>query len=113
MNAFTTTLRAAIFTAACLAGASALAQHSGHEQHMAASASDTAEGEIKKIDKVANKLTLKHGELKNLGMGGMTMSFRVKDAALLDKARQGDKVRFTVEKVDGALTVTALEPVKS
>ncbi|WP_395408327.1 copper-binding protein [Pseudoduganella sp. UC29_106] len=112
MNAFNTTLRAAFFAAVCMSGAPAFAQHGEHDQHMAAAASDTTEGEIKKIDKAASKITLKHGDLKNLGMGGMTMAFRVKDAALLDKARQGDKVRFTVAKVDGALTVTSLEAVK-
>lgn len=115
MNAFNTTLRAAFLAAVCLSGMPAFAQHGEHDQHdqhAAAAASDTTEGEIRKIDKAANKITLKHGDLKNLGMGGMTMAFRVKDAALLDKAKQGDKVRFTVAKVDGALTVTSLEAIK-
>ena len=106
------TLFATILAAAGLAGAPALAQHSGHEQHdAAAAAADTVEGVIKKVDKTARKITLQHGELKNLGMGAMTMAFRVKDASLLDKARQGDKVRFTLEKLDGALTVTSLDAV--
>lgn len=102
-KAFISTLLAA----ACLAGAPAFAQHADHGQHAAsAAASDTADGEIKKVDKAAGKLTIKHGELKNLGMGAMTMVFRVKDPAVLDKVKAGDKVRFTV---DSTMTVTALD----
>lgn len=68
-----------------------------------------SDGEIKKIDKEAGKLTIKHGELKNLGMPGMTMVFKVKDPAMLDNVKPGDKVRFLADKVGGALTVTTIE----
>lgn len=67
------------------------------------------EGEVRKIDKEAKKITLKHGDIKNLDMPGMTMVFQVKDAALLDKVKVGDKVMFTAEKADGAIVVTAIE----
>lgn len=70
------------------------------------------EGEVRKIDKEARKITLKHGDIKNLDMPGMTMVFQVKDAALLDKVKAGDKVTFTAEKADGAIVVTAIEAVK-
>lgn len=108
-------LRIAALTLAALVGGPALAQHSDHDHAQpmaAAAAADTAEGEIKKVDKEAKKLTIKHGELKNMGMGAMTMVFRVKDAAMVDQVKVGDKVKFTVEKVNGALTVTALDAVK-
>ncbi|MDP3611728.1 MAG: copper-binding protein, partial [Rubrivivax sp.] len=49
---------------------------------------------------------------KNLDMPGMTMVFQVKDAALLDKVKAGDKVVFTAEKADGAIVVTAIEAAK-
>lgn len=62
-------------------------------------------GEVKKIDKEQGKITIKHGELKNLGMPGMTMVFRVKDVAMLDKLTVGQKIKFIAENVDGALTV--------
>ncbi|UUZ48331.1 copper-binding protein [Massilia sp. B-10] len=75
----------------------------------AASANEMSDGEIRKVDKDAAKLTIRHGELKNLDMPPMTMVFRVKDKAMLDKVATGDKVRFNAEKVDGALTVTSLE----
>jgi Cu/Ag efflux protein CusF len=71
-----------------------------------------SEGEITKIDKDAGKLTIRHGELKNLGMMPMTMVFRARDAAMIEKATVGEKIRFVAERVDGALTVTQLEAVK-
>ncbi|WP_342113407.1 copper-binding protein [Pseudoduganella sp. OTU4001] len=99
----------ALLAAACMAGAPAMAQHGGHGQAASASASDSTDGEIKKVDKPSGKLTIKHGELKNLGMGAMTMVFKVKEAGMLDKVKAGDKVRFTV---DNTMTVTAIEAAK-
>ena len=75
-------------------------------------AADLADGEIRKVDKDAAKLTIRHGEIKNVGMQPMTMVFRVQDKAMLDQVKAGDKVQFSVEKVGGMLTVTAIEPVK-
>lgn len=77
-----------------------------------ASATSMSVGEVKKIDKDAGKITLKHGPLENLGMPAMTMVFRVKDAAMLDQVKPGDKVKFIAEKSNGALTVTSLQPDK-
>ena len=68
-----------------------------------------ADGEIRRIDKDAKKITIKHGEIKNLDMPPMTMVFQVKDAALLDKAKAGDKVKFGAEKVGGQYVVTRIE----
>ena len=78
----------------------------------AAVAADMTEGEVRKIDKPARKITLKHGEIKNLDMPGMTMVFQVEDAALLDKVQAGDKVRFTAAKTGGAFVVTAIEAAR-
>jgi Cu/Ag efflux protein CusF len=68
------------------------------------------EGEVRKIDKAAGKLTLKHGAIKHLDMEPMTMVFRVADPAMLDQVKPGDKVRFSAEKVGGLLTVTRIAP---
>ncbi len=70
------------------------------------------DAEVRKVDKDNGKITLKHGEIKNLEMPGMTMVFQVKDPAMLDKVKSGDKVRFTAEKIGGALVVTSIEPAK-
>ncbi len=78
----------------------------------AAAMGDRSEGEVRKIDKENNKITLRHGEIKNLGMPRMTMVFQVKDPAMLDTVKPGDKVMFTADKVNGALTVTTLHQAK-
>ena len=70
------------------------------------------DGEVRKVDVAAKKITLKHGEIKNLDMPPMTMVFQVKDAAMLEKVKPGDKVQFTVDNVNGAMTVLTLEPAK-
>lgn len=88
----------------------------GSMHHTAAAAAPTAaaksEGIVRKIDKAAGKITIAHGPLENLGMPGMTMAFGVSDAAMLDKAKVGDKIRFTAERKDGLFTVTTLEAAK-
>jgi Cu/Ag efflux protein CusF len=72
-----------------------------------------ADGEVRRVDKDAQKLTIRHGPLPNLDMPtAMTMVYRVKDAALLEKVKSGDKVKFQAEKANGAFTVTAIEPAK-
>ncbi|MBK7686882.1 MAG: copper-binding protein [Rhodocyclaceae bacterium] len=70
------------------------------------------EGEIRKIDKDNKKITIKHGEIKNLDMPGMTMVFQVKDPAMLEALKAGDKVMFSAEKSAGAIVVTAIQPSK-
>ena len=102
----------AVMLAAAVLGAAipAFAQHS-HDHASATSSAGAAwtEGEVRKVDKEAGKLTLKHGPIVNLEMPGMTMVFRVKDTALLDKVKAGDKVKFKADKVDGNLTVMEIE----
>jgi Cu(I)/Ag(I) efflux system protein CusF len=75
-----------------------------------AQATDMSSGEIRKVDKTTSKITIKHGEIKNLDMPPMTMVFQVRDPALLEKAKAGDKVRFIAEQKEGAIVVTAIEP---
>jgi len=79
--------------------------HAGHHAAL-------TDGEVRKVDKQANKLTLRHGAITNLDMPPMTMVFQVRDPAMLDRVKTGDKVRFSADKVDGAYTVTAMEQVK-
>ena len=78
----------------------------------ATNAASMSDGEVRKIDKDAKKITLKHGELKNLEMPAMTMVFQVKDAALLDKVKVGDKVKFKAEKVSAGYAVSEIEVAK-
>ncbi|MDO8774851.1 MAG: copper-binding protein [Burkholderiaceae bacterium] len=67
------------------------------------------DGEVRKIDKEAGKLTIKHGVIKHMDMPGMTMVFVAKDKSMLDKVQTGDKVRFMVAYENGKMTVTDIQ----
>jgi Cu(I)/Ag(I) efflux system periplasmic protein CusF len=105
MKRFTTT--AFVLTAALLA-ATTFAAFSAHAQ----AGLPQTEGEVRKIDAAAGKITLKHAEIKNLDMPAMSMAYAVKDPALLQKVKPGDKVNFTADKINGAFTVVSIEPRK-
>lgn len=69
-----------------------------------------ADGEIRRVDKDAQKLTIRHGPLPQLDMPQpMTMVYRVKDPALLDQVKAGDRIRFSAEKVGGQYVVTRID----
>lgn len=68
-----------------------------------------AQGEIRKVDKEAKKLTIRHGPIPSLDMPPMTMVFQVRDPALLEQVKAGDKVKFEAEKKGGAYIVTRIE----
>jgi Cu(I)/Ag(I) efflux system periplasmic protein CusF len=74
---------------------------------------DVTQAQVRKIDKEAKKITLKHGPIKNLDMPGMTMVFQVRDAALFDKLAVGDKIMFTAEQLQGAFVITGAEKVQA
>lgn len=87
----------------------------GHHMHgkHGAMHSDSAQsalidGLVKKVDKAGGKLTISHDALPN-GMPAMTMAFKVKDAAWLDKVKEGQKIRFASEPVGGVMTIVRLE----
>lgn len=78
---------------------------------LAQAALPMTEAEVRKVDLDAKKITLKHGEIKNLGMPPMSMVFQMKDPTQLDKFKAGDKVQFTADNINGAITVIAIEPI--
>ena len=71
------------------------------------------EGEVRKVDKDAKKITLRHGPMPSLDMPAHTMVFQVQDPAMLDQVKPGDKVRFQAEKRGGAFTITDLRPARN
>lgn len=105
------------FFAILMAGAAPLAssqdhQHNGHGAHEATATNAAAaltEGEVRKIDKEAGKITLRHGEIRNLNMAAMTMVLRVQDPAMLDQVEVGDKVQFAAERLNGAITIVQMQ----
>jgi Cu/Ag efflux protein CusF len=80
--------------------------------HVMAQKAEMTEAEVRKVDVAAGKLTLKHGEIKNLGMPPMTMVFQVKDPAFLSQVKAGDRVNFTADKIKGAYTVLSIEVIQ-
>jgi Cu(I)/Ag(I) efflux system periplasmic protein CusF len=70
------------------------------------------EGDVRKVDKDAKKITIKHGPMPSLDMPAHTMVFQVKDPAMLDKVKAGDKVKFMAEKMGGAFTITHIAPAE-
>ena len=85
------------------------ADHSSHQSGAASEGAALTDGEIRKVDKEAKKITIKHGPIQNLDMPAMTMAFQVKDATMLEKVKIGQKVKFRVENLAGAYTVTRIE----
>jgi Cu(I)/Ag(I) efflux system protein CusF len=71
-------------------------------------------GEVKKIDEAAGKITLKHGPIKELDMDddSMTMVFRVTDPAMLKQVKVGDKVQFEAERASAGITIIKMQKGK-
>ena len=102
--------------AALALGFALLAPAAQANTHEAATATQqqtvSSEGEIRRIDRDAKKLTIRHGPIQNLDMPPMTMVFQVSDPALLNSVKAGDKVRFRAEKNGGAYVVTHIEAAR-
>jgi len=105
---------ALLLATTALPGIAQTADHSAHHPakptEASADALPMADAEVRRVDIAANKISLRHGEIKNLDMPPMTMVFQVSDPALLHNVKAGDKVRFTASQVNGAYTVLTLEP---
>ena len=111
MNTTRKTLIAA-FCIALLAPLGALADDAHHKPAATAGAGNLTDGEVRKIDLEAGKLTLKHADIKSLDMPPMTMVFVVKDKAMLERLKTSDKVRFKAINDGGKFTLTEIQPAK-
>ena len=75
----------------------------------AALAQSMTAGEIRKVDAAGGRVTLNHGEIKNLDMPPMNnMVFKVQDPKLLATLKPGDQILFTAEKLGGSYTITQI-----
>lgn len=102
-----------LFAAHCIAQTIAPAAPAAAATATAPMIKDMAEAEVRKVDKDAKKVTLKHGPIKNLDMPGMTMVFQVRDEKLFDKLVSGEKIKFTAEQLQGAYVVTGVEKAET
>ena len=91
---------------------SAAAFGASHQSAVPASTESWTQGEVRKIDKEARKITLKHEAIPTLDMPPMTMVFIAKEPSMLEAVKAGDAVRFKAEKIGGAFTVTNIEKAK-
>ena len=105
MNKLFQSMLVAAATAAALLSAPAHAQGS-------AKPADLSEAEVRKVDKENRKVTLKHGEIRNLDMPPMTMVFNVNDNKLLDQVKAGDRIHFRAANEGGKFTVTEIHVMK-
>lgn len=78
----------------------------------AAAAQALVAGEVKKIDKPAGRITLKHAEIKAYDMPAMTGAYKVQDPSLLDKVQVGDRVQFSLDRVNSVYTITRIDVQK-
>jgi len=97
-------LRPWILSLALLAGLVPALPHAADRPATALSA-----GEVRKVDREAKKVTIKHGPIENLKMPPMTMVFRVKDAAVLEGLEPGMQIRFRAEEADGGYLATRVQ----
>jgi len=107
-------LIAALSVASPLWAQSSATDHSAH--HTAAGnqtgTAALSDGEVRKVDLDAKKITLRHGPIANLDMPPMTMVFQVKDPAMLNTVKAGDRVKFAAEKSGSTYIVTRIEGAK-
>lgn len=112
MNRIALILASTVFSLTALPLGAQTTDHSAHHPEpakVAQAAAPMTDGEVRKVDMETKKITIRHGAIENLGMPPMTMVFQVKDPALLDQVKAGDKIRFNAEKSGGAFTVTRIE----
>lgn len=87
--------------------------HAMHQKADGSAARPTlTQGEVRAISKEKQRITLKHEAIKNLNMMGMTMTFAVKDPAMLDQVKVGDKVEFKAIKDNSKLMLVEIRGKK-
>lgn len=92
-------------------------EHDAHQQHAAEVGVPAERGElpkvaaeVRRVNPRANTLSLRHEAIPNLDMPPMTMVFQISDPGLLEGVAEGDRVRVTIDQIDGAYTVLSVEP---
>jgi Cu/Ag efflux protein CusF len=100
------------FCLAAVLGAPQLVMAQANSTSAASKSADFTDGEVRTVYKDEGKITIKHGEIKNLNMSAMTMVFMVSDKSLLNKIKAGDKIKFKAISKNGELVVTEIQTSK-
>jgi len=69
------------------------------------------EAEVRRVDRSNRRVSLRHGPIPNLDMGGMTMVFQLSDPALLEQVQPGQRIRFSAALIQGEYTVMQIAPL--
>jgi len=69
---------------------------------------DFVKAKVVEVDQAARTVTLEHGDIPNLEVPGMTMTFRVGADIDVTKLAPGQAIEFTADNVDEEITVTAV-----
>ncbi len=77
---------------------------------VAAAENGMTQGEVRRVDAGQGKITIRHGEIKNLQMPPMTMVFKVRDPAMVDAVKKGDRILFRAVQENGDLVITEIRP---
>ena len=93
-----------------------IAQAQTHEEHVKSGlhgeTTSWTSGEVKKVDVSQKKITIKHEDIKNLQMPGMTMVFNVKNTKLLEELAAGDSVKFVAAQEGERYFVTDIKSIR-
>jgi protein SCO1/2 len=65
-------------------------------------------GVVEKVVKSDRRVVIAHEEIPGF-MRAMTMSFEVRNPALLEQLTPGERIRFTLEKTEQTLYLVAVE----
>jgi Cu/Ag efflux protein CusF len=82
-----------------------------HAQMVRPAETTMTAGEVRKVDADLGQITIKHADIKNLGMPGMTMVFTATNKELLFGLKAGDRITFSAMRESGKLMVNAIEAV--
>ena len=74
----------------------------------AAYAQEAMRGEIVTVDEASGKIGIKLSGTVGSGDATAPTPFKVQDGLMFNAIKPGDKVSFTVERVDGVMTINKL-----
>ncbi len=79
------------------------------DQKAAAGTVHKASGKVTKVDQASGSVTIAHGPVASLKWGPMTMTFKAKDKAMLQKVKPGDQVEFSFVQSGRDHTITEIK----
>ena len=68
-----------------------------------------ASGKVTKVDQAKGTVSVAHGPVASLNWPSMTMAFKVKDKAMLDKVKSGSQVEFSFVQSGNDYTITEIK----